>query len=411
MKQLALYIIFLPLLSSAQELTPVFEDTVNDKNVIQISSFNTYSSNKFNNDLMDKFIFGGHITPEMKDKTSGKLGGRNAIGGEVEQRIDAYLPKVNMFKKEEYGMKLSFSDNHYFSANIPTDLFNTAMYGNGPYVGDSMDFSLAGFQYQHYQKFSVGFYHQANLSSVQLSYVTGSKAARGGLNETWMYTNSGVDSVDLTSSGDLFLTDKFSPYFAFQGHGFAIDVNYNFVFQGKTKNRQVINFKINNLGIIFWNKNTNKYFINTDASYAGFDIQDFLNQDTTTTSIDWMDTLGVSQSQSNQIDVLPLELVVQKLPDNGIDAKWQPLYGMKAIMVPEYFPYLFAGVYYRPVPSFSASTRVSYGGFAGFRWGINLNYWIKDKMYIGLGSHDVLGLASKKIGFGRSVNFSMYFKI
>ena len=64
-----------------------------------------------------------------------------------------------------------------------------------------------------------------------------------------------------------------------------------------------------------------------------------------------------------------------------------------------------------PNPYFAASTRVSYGGFGGFQWGLNLNLWLKNKVYFGLGSFDLIGLASKKYGFGRSINFSANFNL
>ena len=152
--------------------------------------------------------------------------------------------------------------------------------------------------------------------------------------------------------------------------------------------------------------------MNTNGTYSGFDIQNLIHQDSAVdNSVNWKDTLSISQYKGQQIDILPLELVVQKVPDQGIDAKWQAIFGLKAIMVPEYFPYLFGGVYYKPADSFSMSTRLSYGGFAGFRWGLNINYWLKDKLYFAAGTYDMIGLISKKLGFGRGFNFSMYFKV
>lgn len=395
----------------SQEPTYVFEDTVNDRNLIKFSSYNTYSSNKFNNELMDKFLFGGEIDTELKDKNANRLGRMNTFGGEFEQRVDSYSPSINMFKKEHLGMKLSFSDNHYISSNIPTDLFNVAMYGNADYLGDTLDFTFAHAQYQHYQKFSVGFFDERNLSSIQLSYVSGSKAAEFGLSSSHLYSSLDSDSVHANLTGSGITTDRFSPYWGFQGGGFAIDIDYNFIFEGKVKNRQIINFKINNLGVIFWNKLTNSYVIQSNTSYTGFDVQDLLNDDTSSTQFDWMDTLGITQSQKRYVDFLPVELVVQKLADNGIDQKWQAIYGFKTIMVPDYFPYIYAGAYFHPIEQFSASSRISYGGYAGLRWGININYWVKDKLYFGAGTFDLIGLASKKIGFGRGFNFSMYYKL
>jgi len=93
------------------------------------------------------------------------------------------------------------------------------------------------------------------------------------------------------------------------------------------------------------------------------------------------------------------------------DKKLQAILGFKAILTSDYFPYLFGGVYYAPTDNFSGSTRLSYGGFGGLQWGIDLNYWLKDKVYIGLGTFDMIGNISKKYGFGRSVNLSAHFKL
>jgi hypothetical protein len=396
----------------AQEPSVVFEDTVSDFNLIKLTSYNSYSSNRFNNEFIDKFLFGGEITSEIKDANSARLKGRNVIGGEFEQRIDSYTPSINMFNKEAYGMKLSFSDNHYFSANLSEDIFNLAMYGNANYIGDTMDLTFSTLQYQHYQKFGVGFYDERNMSSIQVSYIAGSKTLKGALDESWLYSQSTLDTIDVKASGNMFTSDRFYPYWGFQGSGFSIDIDYNFIFEGKVKNRQIINFKINNLGMIFWNRNTKQYNMNLNGVYAGVDVQDLLNQDSTIdNSIDWMDTLGISTTTGFQVDVLPLELVVQKVADYGIDKKWQGIFGLKVVMVPEYFPYLYGGAYFKASDKFSISSRLSYGGWAGLRWGLNFNYWVKDKLYFAAGTFDLIGLVSKKIGYGRGVNFSMYYKL
>jgi hypothetical protein len=399
-------------ISFSQEPIMVFEDTVNDQNLIRITAFDYYSSNRLDNEFMDKFLFGGEITAELKDRNSNRMRLMNAIGGEAEHSISSYSPDINLFKQEDWGLKLTFSDNHYASANLTQDLFNTAFYGNANYIGDTMDFTFSSVQYQHYQKFGVGFYHQHNMSSVTLNYIAGSRTFRGSLSDSYMVSQADMDTVSFYLNGEGFMTDRFFPYWAFQGSGFAVDIDYNFIFQGKSKNRQIINFKMNNLGMIFWNKNTKNYLVTTDATYSGLDVQDLINQDTAMdNSIDWRDTLNLNESSGVQADVLPMELVVQKLADHGIDQKWQAIFGFKAILVPNYFPYLYAGAYYKTSEQLSMSSRVSYGGFAGFRWGYNLNYWLKDKMYFNIGTFDIIGLISKRYGFGRSVNFSMYFKL
>ena len=402
--------IFCALSAYSQEPTFVFEDTVNNDTRIRFTSYNSYASNRFNNDLMDKFLFGGEITSEIKDRSSSTLKLSNVIGGEFEQRIDSYTPDVNLFKKEEYGLKLSFSDNHFVAGQISKDLFNTALYGNGNSLGDTMNFTYSSFQYIHYQKFGVGFYHQNNMSSIQLSYIAGSKTIEAALLESWMHTTESGDSIEFYLNGNGFATERFYPYWAFQGSGFSADIDYNFIFEGKVKNRQVVNLKINNIGFIVWNKKSANYNMNLSDVYTGFDIQDILTADTSTFSdINWQDTLGINTNTTRSLQLLPMEIVVQKVADRGIDAKLQAIFGFKAILIPNYFPYLYVGAYYQPTKDLGLSTRLSYGGFAGLRWGLNVNYWLKERLYFSAGSFDIIGLTSKKIGYGRGFNFSMYY--
>src|SRR5687767_15207591 len=154
--------------SNAQEHLRIFEDTINESSMLRISSMNYYSSNRFDNAYMDKFLFGGNIDQQLKDNNHKRLKAVNSIGAEAEQRIDSYTPTINPFKKEKYGLMLSFSDNHFLSAGIPKGAYELAMYGNAAYVGDTVNMSFAHAQYQHYQKLSAGFYDKKTMSSIQL---------------------------------------------------------------------------------------------------------------------------------------------------------------------------------------------------------------------------------------------------
>jgi hypothetical protein len=307
----------------------------------------------------------------------------------------------------------SFSDNHFASINIPSDMYNIAMYGNASYVGDTMDFRFGNMQYQHYQKIGLGFFDEKTMSSITISYLAGSKAAHFRLGDTWMVTDAAVDSVTLQLQGSGFHTERFFPYWAFLGSGFSVDFDYNFVLQNRGGNRQVINLRVRNLGAIFWNRSTKLYAVDSTNAYTGFDVQDFLNQDTSSTqeALNIMDTLGVRQGTGFRSDPLPVELSLQKCGDQGSAQKLQLICGFKAILSSDYFPYLYAGAYYKPKDMMSFSSRLSYGGFAGFKWGIDANFWIRKKGYIGFGTFDVIGLLSKKAGYGRGFSFNASFKL
>ncbi|MFT5822081.1 MAG: hypothetical protein ACI8ZM_003337 [Crocinitomix sp.] len=394
----------------SQELTPIYEDSLMEGSLTRVSSFNYYSSNAFNNELLDKFLFGGAITTDIKDQVTNGLKRVNSFGAEAEQSIEHYNANINPIGNPKFGFMASFSDNHFISSNLSSDLFHTIFYGNADRVGDTLDFSFSHIQYIHFQKIGFGIFDKHTLSSLRVNYVSGSKQTQGRLSNSHMY--SANDSIALKLQGAGFRTDLTSPYFAMQGHGFAIDLNYNFLFETKKGNSQIINLKISNVGLIAWNNQTNNYTIDSVTAYTGFDIKDFINQpeDASSKEYNFIDTLGLQQEKGSIISTLPIEFAIQKMPMRNSDQKLQLILGFKAILTSDYFPYLFGGVYYAPTDKFSASTRLSYGGFGGLQWGIDANFWVKDKVYIGLGTFDMIGNISKKYGFGRSANLSAHFK-
>ena len=395
----------------SQELTAVYEDSLTEGSLTRFSSFNYYSSNAFNNDLLDKFLFGGVITGDIKDQVTNGLKRVNSFGAEAEQTIEHYNAGFNPIGNPKYGFVASFSDNHFVSANLSSDLFHTVFYGNSDRVGDTLDYSFSHLKYMHYQKIGIGVFDKQTLSSLRINYVAGSKQTQGRLSNSFLYSEN--DSLSLALQGAGFRTDLTSPYFAMQGHGFSIDLNYNFLFETKKGNAQIINLKISNLGLIAWNDQTNIYTIDSVTNYMGFDIKNFINQpeDAPSKQYNFLDTLGLQQEKGSIVSTLPIEFAIQKMPMRNSDKKLQAILGFKAILTSDYFPYLFGGFYYAPTDNFSGSTRLSYGGFGGLQWGIDLNYWLKDKVYIGLGTFDMIGNISKKYGFGRSVNLSAHFKL
>lgn len=392
----------------AQELTPVLNQDVFEGSQLRLTSLNYYASNRFNNDLMDKFIFGGEITADIKDHASNKLKSNNTIGAESEQRLTYYNGNINPLGKENYGIMASISDNHLISSTIATDLFRTAMYGNANYIGDTMDFSLTHFQYQHFQKVGIGVFDKRTLSGIQLSYVAGSKGVQGRLTNSEMVSQQ--DTITLLLQGNGYQSDQFSPYWAFQGSGVALDMNYNFLFNSKKGNPQAISLMVSNIGFIAWNKNTHIYSIDSTTTYTGFDVKNFINQpEGTTNTFNFVDTLGLRDRQDKKITSLPIEFSLQKVPLKNSSQKLQSILGFKTILTSDYFPYIFAGLYYAPNANFSASTRLSYGGFGGFQWGLSLNYWLKDRAFISVSSFDMIGNISKKLGYGRSANLAIHF--
>jgi len=397
-------------LSFSQNYSPIFGDTLNTGHQVNISSFNYYASTSFNNNLTNTFIFGGNIDTELKNFNQSNLKNSNATGGKAEQKIEYVNYNITPLKKlENYGLIASLEDINLISSNISTDLYNSIFYGNQNYLGDTMDFSYSHLQHLHYQKISIGLVHKKLNSSLKIGFVMGNKSIDYRLGNTWINSSPTSDSVQVNLNGEGHYSDSVSNYFEPKGYGFSFDFEHNIIYKNKKGKSNVINFTLGNIGVIFWNSNTNYHYVDSKNTYSGFDIRSLINRDTSKTLLS-MDTLKVFSKTQSLVKLLPFELSMQKLANRFSDQKFQLIFGLKAIILSDYKPYMFVGAYYSPNQKIGISSRLAYGGFGGFKGGVNANYWIKDKLEIAIGTYDVVGFISKKYGYGKSLHFSARLK-
>jgi len=411
MKQIVLITsVFCFSISFSQGFTPIFGDTINTGHQINISSFNFYASNSFNNSLTNTFIYGGNIDTDLKDFNQSNLGKTNTIGGKAEQKIEYLNFNITPFKKlENFGVIASIEDINLVSSNISSDLYNIAFYGNSNYLGDTMDFSYSHLQYLHYQKISIGLVHKKLRSSLKIGLVMGNKSIDYRLGNTWMNSSPTSDSIVLKLNGEGHYSDNTSNYFESKGYGFSLDFNHNIVYNNKKGKSNIINFTLGNIGVIFWNSNTNYHYVDSKNKYSGFDVMSLINRDTSN-ALYSLDTLNINSETNSRAKLLPLELSMQKLANRNSDQKFQLIFGFKAIILSDYKPYLFLGAYYSPNQKLGISSRLAYGGFGGLKVGLNANYWIKNKLEIAIGTYDVVGFISTKYGYGKSLHLSASLK-
>jgi len=397
--------------SFGQDLMPIYGgDSINTGHEINISSFNYYASNSFNNDLTNKFIYGGNIDATIKNFNQGKLGRINSFGGEFEQKLEYINFNISPIKGlPNLGFIVGIEDINYVSSNMASDLYNIAFFGNQNYLGDTMNFSFSHLQYLHYQKFSIGLISKTSRSSLKISFVSGNKSIEYRLGNTWMYSSELSDSIKFNLNAEGFRTDSASSYFTSKGQGFAFDLNHNFIYNNRKGKKQVLNFKLGNLGVIFWNNNTTYNYVDSANTYSGFNALDLINGTASTSNLS-SDTLGVFSKQRSKAELLPFELSIQKLANRNSDQKLQLIFGFKSIISSDYKPYLFVGGYYAPTESLSLSSSIAYGGFGGFKMRLNANYFLKNTLRISIGTYDLIGFISPKYGFGKSLHFSTRIK-
>ncbi len=380
----------------------VYEDRIL---MIDFQTEDYYGTLNIQNSIIEKFAFGGYIDEDNKNRTSHKLTQNNRLGGETYTQLNFYDYKTKLFKKERLGYYLGIGYRNYVNGNIPQDLFNLAMYGNEPYLGENMNLNNTRAQNLAYWKLNIGLYDKKYKSGANISFLYGNRFFKGELLNGDFYANDEV--VNLKANGQVSFSDgSKSGLGAFNGWGLSVDFNWNIPIKW-FKSKAIIQIKGENIGFLSWNKNTTTYRVDSTYSFIGFNVNDLINGNSALNgNVDWMDSLNIQESKGRVMTWIPARITIAKVIDELSDRKLQSTFGVRMITTKDYFPQVFAGIYYRPVNWFAFCATVRYGGFDSFDGGLRLDFIAKDIFAVTLSTSSIYGTFSNK-GYGRSVNLGI----
>ncbi|MFD1553324.1 hypothetical protein DNU06_06580 [Putridiphycobacter roseus] len=392
-----------------QQLDMVYIDSISSNRLLQVNSNNNFSTTSLKNDFTSKFINGGNISAEIIKNNPQKL--FNALGAEITQSINYY---EGSFLKENknLGLTFSISDHHFVSGNYKPKLFDLLFEGNTSTLGDTLDFSYTHLQYLHYQNYSIGLYDKRTFSYIKLGFIVGNRSINLRSGETYFYTSPAQDAMYFETSSSFVNTynDSSTNYLTANGYGFSLELNHNFMIKTKNEKRHIINFNLGNIGTIFWNNKTNTSYLDSSITFDGiaYNNVDYYSQLSTD---EIADSLGVYKSTGSIRESLPIQIMIHKIPVYSLTQKWQSTFGFKSILIPDYRPLVYAGVYYQPNALLSFSTKLIFGGYGSLRMALNANLYLNDKLFIGLNTQDIIGTTSNQYGSGKSINFSLSLKL
>ena len=401
--------LFITCFANTQSLDFIFEDSISTNRLIEFSSQNTYNSSALSNAFMSKFIYGGELNSELINDNSQKE--FNVIGGEFDQKLSYY--DGSLFKKyPNLGLTIAASDHNFISSSYKNDLYNLVFKGNANYLGDTLDFSYTHFQYLHYQNYGIGVYDKRSFSYIRLGFVVGNSSTNFRFGKSVFNTNTLGDEIyfDAKVSGHTTLKDSSTNYLSKYGYGFALELNHNFILKTQNGKKHIINFNISNLGSIFWNNKTTSYKIDSALTFSGIDYTDikyYSNYETDAIA----DSIGLISTKRTVRESLPIKFLIQKVPFYSLTQKWQPTFGFKSILIPDYRPLVYAGIYFQPNKYVGLSSKLIIGGFGGLRLGLNAKFWINDKISLGISTLDFIGTTSNTFGKGKSANFFLSVKL
>jgi hypothetical protein len=280
------------------------------------------------------------------------------------------------------------------------DAFNLIFFGNAMYAGDSARLDGSKYLGITFRQLQFGWQKSFGTKDTSWSLFVGVSVLQGMSANSLtvakgnLYTDPNGEYVDLNSSFLYWTSDSTASHLqTFKGIGVSGDIVLSFPV-GRKGN---FKFAMNDLGFIRWNKQSKGYGSDTSIHFEGVQVNNlFAFQDTSFLKVN-KDTLlkraGVKQVQQHFTTILPTVIsMVYSL------AVWHNQATLKAGIYykPSFDPYplVFVSISTYKLKFVYPSIMVSAGGSQGFNAGIALSKIISKRIYITVGSENILGIVA-----------------
>jgi hypothetical protein len=385
--KLLLLLLLAQISAFGQHFIPMnFDTLIEPKQEFILTGIADASSTALGIDIANKFLFGGEITTEMKDKSLERHRSMNRFGSDANIEIEYRNYKAKLFKSEQFGFLVKAGMYNFNQLIYSKDVFQLAMYGNEGFLGDTANLSGTQFKSTTFQKIGFGFIDKFSKSSVTLNLVGLNNATSINLDRMEMYQSAGADTLKLAYTGDY----NFYENAAFlKGIGVALD--FDIRFNSKNKKGDAIYFQVlgRNLGFVSSISSQSTYSSNSQVAYTGFSYDEISNGGSIINdNVALMDSLGIDESTTKKSEFLPGLLQASKLVDVNSKRKLQEFYGGRMCLSKIAIPQIFGGLNYHPIDFLNIGASATYGGFSGLRGGAYLSY-NTSKLNIGISSENL----------------------
>lgn len=412
---IVIFVCFISSLAYSQNFQSFFEDSLRRTN-ISIQSNYFYGSSSINNAFMNKFIYGGEITREEKDKIYEKLNTLNTFGADFNVNINAELKFDTLFGKTKLMMLVGAEMIEHADARFSADLFKLFMDGNKQFAGKYADLSKTNINYFSYQQLNFGLinYRTHNnkiaregviFSLIKGQEHTAVKIPRGTLfteefgreielDLNYIYNNSDTASKKIT---------------AFNGLGVSTDLFSEFNLDENSK----LYVAVNDLGFIQWNKKSIQIQADSLFTYDGVDVENIFDlNDSLVSSISRDSLLNLISNQRNKGSyAIALPTSINLMYSKQFNSKLKAEFGFRHKILANYFPWVYGNLYYYFKPNLVSQIHLSYGAYGTYNFGLAIAKSFKEKLQCYVGTHNVLGfLVPQYTNSGSAyIGLKMYF--
>lgn len=400
----------------------VFSQTHNqmffsDSIATNVSFYGTFNlGSNINNEFVNAFRNSEYLNNTIKDNALSKLNNKNRLGYDFKYGFLVEIPFDSLFHRENSSLVFGLSNVDHLDAAFTKDLFQFAFYGNKPFAGKDINLSESNLSIIKYQTFDVGYISYKTKNDVKLKDGVIFSIIKGQQNTSISIPNGKIFTEELGRNIDIDANYYYNSsdtsqkgIGAFNGYG----VSTQFFTQIALKNKAILQFKVNDLGFIKWNKQSLELSADTSYQYSGivvnniFDLNDSLLNDISQDSI--INTISTTNTNREYSTALPTRLTIDYIQQLNNRLKMQLGISIRALA--NYFPLIYSNWYYNISNSFITKAHISYGGYAKLNFGLALGLNLKNKVKTFVGTSNIESLVLPKTTFAQSafVGLQYYF--
>lgn len=398
----ALFCVLTSFFGFSQQLAPEIIDTNKNDRGIYLEGSIELSSTALPNEILNPFLFGGEITNQVIDRNASKQKGLNRAGAIIHGNIMYRDLKTNLFKSEKIGFGVQLGYERMLNASYTKELFGLVFQGNEQYAGQNINLNSTSVADIGYQKMGFGVFLKNTQSYGFLNIINVSDYMKGGVKHGTIQQSEDLDDISLDLAGNWSRTT--SNGYA-RGLGLSIDFKYNIPIKFFKNKTAIVSAQVKNLGFAYIYKGTQKYSMDTILHYNGFSFNQLIDG-VISKETSLIDTLGIHEEKGTAVVGLPFYLQIAKEINEDYEGKLQSTFGIRVYPISNYKPMIYAGIDYKPISNLHLGLLASYGGYSTFRGSLYIQYKIKNFGF-GISSDNIVGIVSKKQGFGQTYNIRL----
>jgi hypothetical protein len=352
--------------------------------------------NALEREMISKFIWGGEISSEVIDNSSGNLDASNLYLGELRGSFDL----IKLRKEKRFSWLFSYSIRDQISVEFTSDFYQMLFRGNTIFGSKQANLGLSCFERYSYQQLSFGLVQRETGSFASIGLVHGfnySNFTFDELNVNTLYET--VDSYNIPVS----VIAEAKGYESvnsnsLNGFGLVLNGAYN-----QRMSAGLISFRVNDLGFTSWN-GIEKSDTSGAFTYNGFNWIYGEDNDVEGYYENLADSLNPSSRSESITQLLPFHISLEYF--SKAEKKLFTSFIAEYRYVPNHLPSLTGRLNYRIREQFFVWVNGGIGGASQTSLGLGAQIGLGESLYLTLGSRHFGGVIDP-----RSTALSAYIRL